>query len=376
MTESLYQQPQDFLQDKVNDGLDSPRGSIGSDNDEEEKVKDLQPKDKLNFSLQLNNQMVFHHRRVHAMDIHFNCKGYLIYLTQNNQRVIVTDPKYTKITVLELATAKKLHQFQLIYQRSFVCDDKIFVVDSDGVLKVINCENSKEINFNIQDSKFTKIYNQIVQFFNFNCRALGVLYKDEKTSKVRLKFFSLSQNPQGNSLPMISNFEELFESVMNKDFEMKVLGTTILIHSLKYIFIGTYSYSKSQIQFNIVQQFKTKTFFVQPTLDKNFLHINIKVDLSVHLFFHVKTHQFSQIVTTSDDAPTMQIKQETIMNVRAYTHIEIMRKQPFFKIVSMQNTGCQDNFLMFSSTFFSGNFLVQSNIQPQIYEEWLKVYNK
>lgn len=129
------------------------------------------------------------------MDIHFNCKGYLIYLTQNQQRVIVTDPKNTKITVFELATGKKLHHLQLIYQRSMVSEDKVFVIDSDGVLKVLNCENSKEINFNIQDFNFSKTYNSIINLYNFNCRALGVLFREDKTGKIKLKIFSLSQNP-------------------------------------------------------------------------------------------------------------------------------------------------------------------------------------
>lgn len=44
---------------------------------------------------------------------------------------------------------------------------------------------------------------------------------------------------------MISNFSELFDSVMKQDIQMKILCTTILIHSHKYIFIGTYSYSKT-----------------------------------------------------------------------------------------------------------------------------------
>lgn len=36
-TQSVYNQPQDFIMDKINDGLNSPRGSISSNEDEEEK---------------------------------------------------------------------------------------------------------------------------------------------------------------------------------------------------------------------------------------------------------------------------------------------------------------------------------------------------
>lgn len=294
-----------------------------------------------------------------------NCE---LYLTRDCQRAIIKDSKNTKITVVELSTAKKLLQLQYLYQRSFVRQSKVFVFDSDGVLKVINCENSKEINFKIQDRQFKEIYGQIVDVYNFNDGAVGI--KRSLSSQLKnsggnphhkLEFYSLSQNNDGNSSPMLSNFSELFEMLQHENFTLQVSNLTVLIHSHKYIFIVTYSYSKSQIQFNIVQQLKTKTFYVQPTLDKNFLHINLKADLSVHLFFHVKTHQFSQMVTSSEDAPTRSIQQQTIMNMRTYTHIEVIRSQPIQKIVSRSFRGIQDEFVVLSANIGSGNFLVKSS---------------
>jgi hypothetical protein len=92
-TQSICFQPQDFMQNpNAVDGVSSPRGSIGSyDGEEEKKESDSVKEIKFNFQAELNNEMVFDHKRMMSTHIDFLNDSCKVHLTSSFKTVAIED---------------------------------------------------------------------------------------------------------------------------------------------------------------------------------------------------------------------------------------------------------------------------------------------
>ena len=87
--------------------IQSPRGSIKSD-DEEEKVPAVEKKDsdsaqlKYDFTTNLNNRMVFEHRRVKSFNTPYLDENCIIHLVKDYKNALIEDHTHNKIYKLDL----------------------------------------------------------------------------------------------------------------------------------------------------------------------------------------------------------------------------------------------------------------------------------
>lgn len=123
--------------------MPSPKGSIGSDQ-EEEKVSG-EPNQKINFT----DEMVFEHKRLNVIKnkiLNPKCK---LHLCSNSDKAILEDTGNRDVHVLSLATGKVLQTLNSRYDRILIEDNKIIAIDNDGMMKVVHCQEATESKYKI-----------------------------------------------------------------------------------------------------------------------------------------------------------------------------------------------------------------------------------